>query len=42
MLDSMIAVWDTIKFQIVPYKNTFIIKGYDDIQVILDEHIVNT
>lgn len=42
MLESMKAVWDNIKFQIQPYKNTFIIRGYDEIQAILDEHIVNT
>jgi dynein heavy chain len=26
----------------MPYKSTFLIKNYDDIQQILDEHIVNT
>jgi dynein heavy chain len=42
MLESMITIWDGIKFQVQPYKNTFIIRGYDEIQVVLDEHIVNT
>lgn len=32
-----------MNFDLSPYKsNTFIIRGYDDIQAMLDEHIVNT
>lgn len=42
MLDSMSAKWAQIKFQVIPYKTSFIIRGYDEIQIDLDEHIVNT
>lgn len=42
MLESMLGIWENVKFMIVGYKNTHIIRGYDEIQVILDEHIVNT
>lgn len=38
----MLNAWENIKFQTVPLKNTHIIRGYDEIQVVLDEHIVNT
>ena len=42
MLESMLGIWENVKFTLSPYKNTYIIKGYDEIQVILDEHIINT
>lgn len=34
--------WESIEFELMPYKNglTFIIKNYDDLNNILDEHIV--
>lgn len=33
--------WIDIKFELVMYKNlTYIIRGYDDINNVLDEHIV--
>lgn len=36
-------IWSGINFDLVPYKaNTCIIRGYDDIQATLDEHLVNT
>lgn len=39
----MWGIWEGINFDLVPYKsNTFIIRGYDEIQAMLDEHIVNT
>ena len=38
----MEAIWEEINFSLMPYKSTFLIKNYDDIQQILDEHIVNT
>jgi dynein heavy chain len=38
----MERIWQTINFQLVSYKNTFLIKNYDEIQQNLDEHIVNT
>lgn len=34
--------WEDINFQILQYKTSHIIRGYDEIQVELDEHIVNT
>ena len=47
-LRSMKEIWEGkeggpgINFQVLVYKSTFIIRGYDEIQTILDEHIVNT
>lgn len=42
-LNMMVSHWETVKFNVRPYKkDTFIIKGYDEIQTILDEHIVLT
>jgi len=36
--------WEQINFDIIPYKNnlSFIIRGYDDINNVLDEHILQT
>jgi dynein heavy chain, axonemal len=43
MLENMMQQWEKINFQMLPYKGiTHIIKGYDDIQAVLDEHIINT
>lgn len=43
MLKSMTSKWETINFTIIPYKDVHhIIRGYDEIQIDLDEHIVNT
>lgn len=43
MLKEMWKIWEGIHFDLMAYKsNTYIIKGYDDIQAMLDEHIVNT
>jgi dynein heavy chain, axonemal len=43
MLKEMWEMWEGINFDLAPYKGgTFIIRGYDDIQATLDEHIVNT
>lgn len=41
-LNEMETIWQGINFNLMPYKSTFLIKNYDDIQQILDEHIVNT
>jgi len=42
-LNDMISTWEKINFELVSYKQiTSIIKNYDDIQNILDEHILNT
>ena len=39
----MWKIWDGINFDLVDYKaGTCIIRGYDEIQEVLDEHIVNT
>lgn len=40
LLDTMEASWEEINFQLIPHKQTSIIRGYDDISIILDEHIV--
>lgn len=42
MLHQMTTAWQDINFELIPFKNTFVIKNYDDINLILDEHIVNT
>jgi len=42
-LADMKKMWEDIKFDLKDYKNfTSIIKAFDDINAILDEHIVNT
>ncbi len=38
----MQTIWEGINFQIIPYKTSSIIRGYDEIQIVLDEHIINT
>ena len=39
----MMKAWEDINFDVVSYKSiTYIIRGYDDIGAVLDEHIVNT
>lgn len=35
-LNSMKAMWETINFTLLPYKNTFLIKNYDEIQMVVD------
>lgn len=43
MLNEMKKKWEGIQFDLIPYKGiSYIIRGYDDINAILDEHIVNT
>lgn len=43
MLNEMLGIWDGILFDLPVYKETtHIIRGYDKIQEVLDEHIVNT
>jgi len=41
-LDEMQKIWEGINFNLTAYKNTYLIRNYDDIQMVLDEHIVNT
>ena len=42
-LAEMKKAWDDIKFDLKDYKNfTSIIRGFDEINAILDEHIVST
>jgi len=43
-LGKMKKAWEDINFLLSSYKNglTFIIKGFDDINNTLDEHIVQT
>ena len=39
----MMKQWEDINFELNPYKGiSFILKGTDEIQAVLDEHIVNT
>lgn len=35
-LNEMEAIWAGINFNLMPYKSTFLIKNYDDIQMVLD------
>lgn len=42
MLKDMWKIWQDINFDLTPYKTSSIIRGYDEIQIILDEHLVNT
>ncbi len=35
-LNEMETIWKGINFTLMPYKSTFLIKNYDDIQQILD------
>lgn len=42
MLCEMKKIWKDIVFKLSPFKTSSIIKGFDDIQQVLDEHIVNT
>jgi len=41
-LNEMEKIWQGINFNLLAYKNTYLIKNYDEIQQVLDEHIVNT
>lgn len=41
-LNEMLTRWEDIAFGFIPYKGTFIIKGWDDISQVLDEDIVST
>lgn len=41
-MDAMQNQWENINFCLLEYKSTFIIKGADDIQQVIDEHLVNT
>ena len=41
-LNEMQSTWEEINFNLTSYKSTFLIRNYDEIQQVLDEHIVNT
>ncbi|KOB65804.1 Dynein heavy chain at 36C [Operophtera brumata] len=43
-LDKMMKEWADLRFEISPYKDTgsYIISGVDDIQLLLDDHLVKT
>ena len=41
-LNEMEKMWQGINFNLLAYKNTYLIKNYDEIQQVLDQHIVNT
>lgn len=35
-LDEMQKIWEGINFNLTAYKNTYLIRNYDDIQMVLD------
>lgn len=41
-LNAMMERWDEISFTFAPFKTSFIVKGFDDVMAVLDEHIANT
>jgi dynein heavy chain len=41
-LNAMMDRWDDIAFSFSPFKTSFIIKGFDEVMAVLDEHIANT
>ncbi|GLD91881.1 hypothetical protein PINS_up000414 [Pythium insidiosum] len=43
-LTTMKSAWDKVDLQIIPYRETgtYVIKGVDEIQVVLDEHVTMT
>lgn len=41
-LNEMQTKWEDINFNVLQYKTSYIIKGYDDIIQVLDEDIVST
>lgn len=41
-LNEMNIRWEEISFQFKPYKTSYIIRGYDEITIFLDEDIVST
>jgi len=42
MLNDMKTIWEKVSFQFAEFKGGKIIRGYDDIQAVLDDHIINT
>lgn len=42
MLRGMQKQWEDINWDLKQYKHTYVIRGYDEIGNVLDEHILNT
>lgn len=42
MLRNMQKQWEEINWELKPYKQTYILGGYEDLGNTLDEHILNT
>ena len=41
-MEKMQNGWKTVQFELAPYSDTYIIKSVDDIQQLLDDHIIKT
>ncbi len=41
-LSEMISAWENINFQFTAFKSGYVIKSYDDVVAMVDEHIANT
>ena len=41
-MEKMQSEWKNVQFEVAPYANTHILKAVDDIQQLLDDHILKT
>lgn len=41
-LNEMMKAWENIGFEFIAFKSGFVIKSFDDVVALVDEHIANT